>query len=59
MSASTAKGPYHDEVGGRWGRATLLGNCHCWSVIPIWITVGPGPAMHAVGADGDCFDSFF
>ena len=35
-----------------------MGN-FCRGVLPIWITVGQGLTVLAVGADGDCSDIFF
>ena len=34
-------------------------NFQCWGVLLIWITVGQGPVVLAVGADGGCLDIFF
>ena len=35
------------------GGATVLGNFQYWSVL-LWIKVGQGPTVLAVGASGDC-----
>ena len=32
---------------------------HLQGVLAIWIKVGPGPIVHAVGAVGGCLDIFF
>ena len=33
-------------------------NCQCWGVLLIWIIVGQGPIVLAVGAGGGCLDIF-
>ena len=37
----------------------VLGNFQCWGVLLIWIIVGQGPTVPAVGAGGGCLDIFF
>ena len=46
--------------GGRVGsgRAIVLGKFQCRGVLLIWIIVGQGPTLLAVGAGGGCFDFF-
>ena len=44
--------------GGRMVRRCWV-NFQCSGVLLIWITVGQGPIVLAVGAGGGCLDSFF
>ena len=37
----------------------VLGKLPVPGVLLIWIRVGQGPSVLAVGADGGCFDIFF
>ena len=34
-------------------------NFQCWGVLLIWIIVGQGPIVLALGAGGGCVDIFF
>ena len=43
--------------GGRVVRRCWV-NFQCWSVLLIWILVGQGPIVLAVGAGGGCLDIF-
>ena len=45
---------------GRSGRVVrrCWVNFQCWGVLPIWIIVGQGPIVLAVGAGGGCLDIF-
>ena len=44
---------------GRWsGGALVLGKLPVPGRLTIWITVGQGPTVLAVGAGGDCLDIF-
>ena len=45
----------------RWksGGAMVLGTLQCRGVLRIWIRVGQGPTVLAVGAGGDCLDFFY
>ena len=36
----------------------MLGNFQCRGVLLIWIVVGQGPTVLAVGAGGSCLDIF-
>ena len=44
--------------GGRVVRRYWV-NFQCRGVLPIWITVGQGPIVLAMGAGGGCLDIFF
>ena len=45
---------------GRLGRSIVLGNCQCRGVLfaCIWIKVGQGPTVLAIGADMGCLTFF-
>ena len=45
------------EGGGRVVRRCWV-NFQCWGVLLIWIIVGQGPIVLAVGAGGGCLDIF-
>ena len=36
----------------------MLGKLPVWGVLLIWIIIGQGPTVLAVGAGGDCLDIF-
>ena len=36
----------------------VLDNFMCWGILLVWIRVGQGPTVHAVGASGSCLDIF-
>ena len=45
-----------------WGRSGLemvMGNFQCRGILQIWMIVGQGPVVLAVGADKGCLDIFF
>ena len=46
-----------EEGGGRVVRWCWV-NFQCWGVLLIWIIVGQGPIVLAVGAGGGCLDIF-
>ena len=47
------------KIGGSRVVRRCWANFQCWSVLLIWIIVGQGPIVLAVGADGGCLDFFF
>ena len=46
------------QGGGRVVRRYWV-NVQCWGVLLIWIIVGQGPIVFALGAGGGCLDIFF
>ena len=47
-------------MGQEWGCLEMvLGNFQCQNVLQIWIIVGQGPTVLAIGADGGCLDILF
>ena len=50
-------GHINNPGGGRVVRRCWV-NFQCRGVLQIWITVGQGPTVLAVGADGGCLDTF-
>ena len=47
------------KSGGGCCRAMALGNFQCRGVLPIWIIVGEGPTVLAVGAGKSYLDTVF
>ena len=51
---------FHLTSGDRGGEGGWCWvNFQCWGVLLIWVRVGQGPTVLAVGVGGGCLDIFF
>ena len=59
LKSLTGKAAGPDSVGGGWVVRRCWVNFLCRGVLPLWIIVGQGPIVLAIGASGGCLDIFF
>ena len=59
LKSLTGKAAGSDSVGGGWVVRRCWVNFLCRGVLPVWIIVGQGPIVLAIGAGGGCLDIFF